>query len=213
MFDEDDLKYDPEETSYDVEKIPVMLKLTFYVLQEAFAVQSMEVVADWIGYRGTATGIMRDKHIKYAKDILDILQKELLLYISTEYGCEKRKAFFLGAIKERAGLAEPAHKLILWQVNIPENENHVQNIDKERLSNFMLTKDISAYLKKCIDSNHEFNLNLAIKAQTITNGLKYFLATGNWKTKKGYATDSQNLEDGKTSITDYVKDYCSGIID
>ncbi|CAB4439795.1 unnamed protein product [Rhizophagus irregularis] len=123
----------------------------------------MEVVADWIGYRGTATGIMRDKHIKYAKDILDILQKELLLYISTE------------AIKERAGLAEPAHKLILWQVNIPENENHVQNIDKERLSNFMLTKDISAYLKKCIDSNHEFNLNLAIKAQTITNGLKYFL--------------------------------------
>ncbi|CAB4386614.1 hypothetical protein RhiirA5_406490 [Rhizophagus irregularis] len=33
IFDEDDLKYDPEETSYDVEKIPVMLKLTFYVLQ------------------------------------------------------------------------------------------------------------------------------------------------------------------------------------
>ncbi|GBC18815.2 DNA-directed RNA polymerase II subunit RPB2 [Rhizophagus irregularis DAOM 181602=DAOM 197198] len=80
----------------------------------------MKVVADWIGYRGTATGIMRDKHIKYAKDIL---QKELLLYISTEYG----------AIKKQAELAEPAHKLILWQVNIPENEKHVQDIDKGRI--------------------------------------------------------------------------------
>ncbi|RGB28092.1 hypothetical protein C1646_673495 [Rhizophagus diaphanus] len=27
-----------------------------------------------------------------------------------------------GAIKEQAGLAEPVHKLILWHVNIPENE-------------------------------------------------------------------------------------------
>ncbi|PKC16922.1 hypothetical protein RhiirA5_406491 [Rhizophagus irregularis] len=169
----------------------------------------MKVVADWIGYRGTATGIMRDKHIKYAKDIL---QKELLLYISTEYG----------AIKKQAELAEPAHKLILWQVNIPENEKHVQDIDKGRIVKLhghlfcldqimimllrnpllillfcilskKLTKDVSAYLKKCIDGNHEFNLNLAIKAQTITNGLKYFLATGNWKTKKGYAITSWSL--------------------
>ncbi|CAB5209510.1 unnamed protein product [Rhizophagus irregularis] len=128
----------------------------------------------------------------------------------------------LGAIKKQAELAEPAHKLILWQVNIPENEKHVQDIDKGRIVKLhghlfcldqimimllrnpllillfcilskKLTKDVSAYLKKCIDGNHEFNLNLAIKAQTITNGLKYFLATGNWKTKKGYAITSWSL--------------------
>jgi hypothetical protein len=40
------------------------------------------------------------------------------------------------------------------------------------------------FFNKCIDGNREFNLNLAIKAQTITNGLKYSLATGNWGDQK-----------------------------
>ena len=37
---------------------------------------------------------------------------------------------------------------------------------------------------QCIDTSREFNLNLAVKAQTITNGLKYSLATGNWGDQK-----------------------------
>ncbi|KAG0043569.1 DNA-dependent RNA polymerase II, partial [Linnemannia elongata] len=36
------------------------------------------------------------------------------------------------------------------------------------------------YLRKCIDSNKDFVLSVAVKSNTITNGLKYSLATGNW---------------------------------
>jgi len=43
-----------------------------------------------------------------------------------------------------------------------------------------LTKDISKTLQKCIDRNKEFNLNVAIRPNTISDGLKYSLATGNW---------------------------------
>lgn len=48
----------------------------------------------------------------------------------------------------------------------------------------LLTQITLFLLIKCIDGNREFNLNLAIKAQTITNGLKYSLATGNWGDQK-----------------------------
>nr|BCB28863.1 DNA-dependent RNA polymerase II second largest subunit [Mycoleptodonoides aitchisonii] len=41
-----------------------------------------------------------------------------------------------------------------------------------------LTKDVYRYLQK------EFNLSLAVKHNTITNGLKYSLATGNWGDQK-----------------------------
>jgi len=47
-----------------------MLEALKPCIEEAFAVQNMEVAADWIGRRGTATGATRDKRIKYAKDIL-----------------------------------------------------------------------------------------------------------------------------------------------
>lgn len=37
---------------------------------------------------------------------------------------------------------------------------------------------------KCVETHKEFNLNLAVKHNTITNGLKYSLATGNWGDQK-----------------------------
>lgn len=37
---------------------------------------------------------------------------------------------------------------------------------------------------QCVESHKEFNLNFAVKHQTISNGLKYSLATGNWGDQK-----------------------------
>lgn len=39
-------------------------------------------------------------------------------------------------------------------------------------------------VSQCVETNKEFNLSLAVKHQTITNGLKYSLATGNWGDQK-----------------------------
>lgn len=35
-------------------------------------------------------------------------------------------------------------------------------------------------IEQCVDSGKDVNLQFAIKAKTITSGLKYSLATGNW---------------------------------
>lgn len=43
-----------------------------------------------------------------------------------------------------------------------------------------LTKDVRLYCQRCIDSGKDIQLTLAVKAKTITSGLKYSLATGNW---------------------------------
>ena len=43
-----------------------------------------------------------------------------------------------------------------------------------------VTKDVRLYCQRCIDSGKEISLTLAVKAKTITHGLKYSLATGNW---------------------------------
>lgn len=43
-----------------------------------------------------------------------------------------------------------------------------------------LTKDVRGYVQKCVDSGKEVNLPFAVKTGTISKGLKYSLATGNW---------------------------------
>ena len=43
-----------------------------------------------------------------------------------------------------------------------------------------LTKDVRLYCQRCVDSGKDIQLTLAVKAKTITSGLKYSLATGNW---------------------------------
>lgn len=47
-----------------------------------------------------------------------------------------------------------------------------------------LTKEIRLYAQKFIDKGKDFNLELAIRSQIITDGLKYSLATGNWGDQK-----------------------------
>ncbi|CAG8502751.1 5805_t:CDS:10, partial [Diversispora eburnea] len=154
-----------------------MLEALKPCIEEAFAIQSSDNASDWIGRRGTTTGATRDKRIKYAKEIL---QKELLPHVSIEYGCEKRKAFFLGYMVHRLLLASLGRRELDDRDHYGKKRMDLAGPLLASLFRMLfkkLTKDVSAYLRKCIDSNREFNLNLAIKAQTITNGLKYSLAT------------------------------------
>merc|ERR1719367_1872925 len=47
-----------------------------------------------------------------------------------------------------------------------------------------MIKEIILYAQKFIDKGKDFNLELAIKTRTISDGLKYSLATGNWGDQK-----------------------------
>eukprot|EP00842_Homolaphlyctis_polyrhiza_P001918 jgi/Hompol1/2727/HPOL_003044-RA len=163
-----------------------MLEMLKPCIEEAFVIQEQEVALDFIGKRGTSVGITRDKRTKYA---LDILQKEMLPHVGTKPHTEGRKAWFLGYM---------IHRLLLTALDRRETDDR-DHFGKKRLDLAgpllgglfrmlfrKLTKDLSRYLQKTMETGKEFNLSVAVKSSTITNGLKYSLATGNWGDQKKF---------------------------
>lgn len=156
-------------------------------LEEAFVIQDREVALDWIGRRSGMMG-SREKRIKFARETM---QKEFLPHISQREGSETRKAFFLGYMINR-----------LLQVALGRvDEDDRDHFGKKRLDlagplmatifrqKFrQLVKDIRIYLSRCIDQDKDFNINLAVKSNILTSGLRYCLATGNWADQKKAAT-------------------------
>jgi len=79
-----------ERICYDF-KDTKMLELLKPSLEEAFVIQDRELALDFIGKRGTAIGVQRERRIRYAEEVL---QKELLPHIGTEEGDNTKKTFF-----------------------------------------------------------------------------------------------------------------------
>ena len=170
-----------------------MLEMLKPCIEEAFVIQDREVALDFIGKRGNSQGVTRDKRIKYARDIM---QKELLPHISQVEGSETRKAFFLGYM---------VHKMLQCALGRREVDDR-DHFGKKRLDLAgpllaglfrmlfnKLTKDVYKYLQKCVENNREFNLTLGVKSTTLTNGLKYSLATGNWGDQKKAASSKAGV--------------------
>lgn len=163
-----------------------MLEMLRPCIEEAFCVQDREVALDFIGKRGNRdqAGLGREKRVRVAKDIL---QKETLPHISQSEGSETRKAFFLGYM---------VHKLLQCALGRREPDDR-DHFGKKRLdlAGPLLAKlfrgiirrmntELSNYLKRCVEGNRHFNLAVGIKPGTLSNGLKYSLATGNWGDQK-----------------------------
>jgi len=160
-----------------------MLEMLKPSIEDAFHIQERHVALDFIGRRGNQSGA-KARRIKYARDIM---QKELLPHISQSEGSETKKAFFLGYM---------IHRLLQCALGRREEDDR-DHFGKKRLdlagpllaSLFRtlftkLTKDIYKHLQKCVENSKVFVLLQAVKYQTITNGLKYSLATGNWGDQK-----------------------------
>ena len=157
-----------------------MMQLLRNSIEEAQVIQSQEVALDFIGKRGSAVGVTRPKRIQYAKEIL---QKELLPHVGVNEDCETKKAYFLGYI---------VHRLLLCALGRKKEDDRDHFGNKRMdLSGPLIamlfrqlfrkvTKDVRLYSQRCIDSGKDIQLTLAVKAKTITSGLKYSLATGNW---------------------------------
>ncbi|KAI9842564.1 MAG: DNA-dependent RNA polymerase II [Sclerophora amabilis] len=172
---------------YDRTDTP-MLEMLRPSIEEAFVIQDREVALDYISKRGNSLGTTKDKRIKFARDIM---QKEMLPHISQKEGSETRKAFFLGYM---------VHRMLQCALGRRDVDDR-DHFGKKRLdlagpllANLFrmlfnkLTKDVYKYLQKCVESNREFNLTIGVKSTTITNGLKYSLATGNWGDQKKAAS-------------------------
>ncbi|KLO20659.1 DNA-directed RNA polymerase II, subunit 2 [Schizopora paradoxa] len=174
-----------EHICYDSQdKDSQMLEMLKPCIDDGFVIQDREIALDFIGNRGTSTGLNREKRLRYAQEIL---QKEMLPHISMSEGSESKKAYFFGYM---------VHRLLLAALERRELDDR-DHFGKKRLdlagpllaSLFrmlfkQLIENVNRHLKKCIETHKEFNINLAVKSNTITNGLKYALATGNWGDQK-----------------------------
>ena len=165
-----------------------MLEMLKPCIEEALPIQEREMALDFIGRRGNASGLSKAQRIKYARDIL---QKELLPHISQAEGSETRKAYFLGHMVNRMldcalGRREPDDRDHFGKKRLDLAGPLLAGLFRYLFNK--LTKDIMNYLKKCVENNREFNVALGVKSTTLTNGLKYSLATGNWGDQKKAAS-------------------------
>ncbi|XP_045792607.1 DNA-directed RNA polymerase II subunit RPB2-like [Trifolium pratense] len=157
-----------------------MMELLRPSLEEAFVIQNQEVALDYIGKRGATIGLTKEKRIKYA---MDILQKEMLPHVDVKEHCETKKAYYFGYI---------IHRLLLCALGrrAEDDRDHYGNKRLDLAGPLLgglfrrlfrkLTIDLRGYVQKRVDNGKDVNLQFAIKAKTITDGLKYSLATGNW---------------------------------
>ena len=153
-------------------------------LEEASPVQSQLVALDYIGKRGSATNVGCRERVQYAREIL---QKEMLPHVGILPNCETKKGFFLGYI---------VHKMLMCSLGRLEEDDR-DHLGKKRLDLAgplmgglfrelfgTMTKQVKRYLQRSLDEGGDFNILSAVKFQTISTGLQYALATGNFKVGK-----------------------------
>ncbi|EFA79113.1 RNA polymerase II core subunit [Heterostelium album PN500] len=156
-----------------------MMDLMRPSLEESFVIQNQEIALDYLGKRGSTVGT-REQRIKFAREVL---QKEMLPHVSVAEYFETKKAYYFGYIVHRLLLAALERRPL-------DDRDHFANKRLDLAGPLLgtlfrqlfkkLTKDVRSHLQRCIDKGREFIPSQAIKSKTITSGLKYSLATGNW---------------------------------
>ncbi|KAK9918353.1 hypothetical protein WJX75_003429 [Coccomyxa subellipsoidea] len=149
-------------------------------IEEAFPIQNQEVALDYIGKRGSVPGVTKERRIQYAREIL---QRELLPHVAVGEFCETKKAYFFGYM---------VHRLLLVALGRRDQDDRDHYCNKRLdlggplLANLFrqlfrkLTKDVRSHVQKAVDRGKEINLMAAVNKDTITRGLRYSIATGNW---------------------------------
>jgi DNA-directed RNA polymerase II subunit RPB2 len=152
-------------------------------VEEARAITSTDAARNFIGKRAqNMQETARDARVLF---VTELLQKELLPHVGVDASgtTRTRKGYFLGYV---------VHRLLLCAVGRAEEDDRDHFSNKRldlagpligslfRTLFYNLTKGMRSFLQKQLDRGKEPNITLAIKHQTITRGLRYALATGNW---------------------------------
>jgi DNA-directed RNA polymerase II subunit RPB2 len=168
-----------EHCVYDFDDDEMMGKIE-QSLYEAREIDSRKAALDYIGTRGQTEGVRQKERINFAKNIL---MKETLPHVGILPGLETKKAYFFGYM---------VHRLLQTALDRREQDDRDHLVSKRYdmagslLGNLFrqlfrkVCKDVQKELKKACDTNKVFNVNFALRSSTITQGLQYALATGNW---------------------------------
>uniref|UniRef100_A0A0G4I541 DNA-directed RNA polymerase subunit beta n=1 Tax=Chromera velia CCMP2878 TaxID=1169474 RepID=A0A0G4I541_9ALVE len=173
----DRIVYDPNDMD--------MMNLLKASLEDAFSYHDQDKCLDYIGRRGNTMGFQKEQRLEWARGIL---QRQLLPHIGLEANTGSRKALFVGYMVNR---------LLLGQLG-RMGEDDRDHFGKKRMdtagplmsSSFgtlfrKMVKDVKRHLQRNIDAGKSFDLTQAIDlCSTITSGLNYQLATGNWAKDK-----------------------------
>ncbi|KAH7727814.1 dna-directed rna polymerase [Aphelenchoides avenae] len=172
-----------EHIIYDFED-PEMMEMVKPSLDEAFVIQEQNVALNFIGARGAKPGVTKEQRIKYAREIL---QKEMLPHVGVSDHCETKKAYFMGYMVHRLLLAALGRREL-------DDRDHIGNKRLDLAGPLLaflfralfknLLKEVRLTAQKYINKNGDFNLDVCVKTSTITRGLAYSLATGNWGDQK-----------------------------
>lgn len=125
-----------------------MLEMLKPSLEEAFVIQDQEVALDFIGKRGSTVGATKERRVKYAQEIL---QKEMLPHVGTEYKTESRKAYFFGYMMHRLLLAALERRELDDRDHYGKKRMDLAGPLLSGLFRILfkkLTKDVSKYLQK-----------------------------------------------------------------
>jgi len=174
---------------YDLQDIR-MLELLRPSIEESFPVQTREVAEIYIANRGVSgVGVAKDDRVQYAKVLL---QNHLLPHIGVTNDLEVKKAYYLGYM---------VHKLLQTSLGRrPEDDrdhyaNKSLNLADPLMANLFrqlfakMMKNLRQRLQKDLnDGKEDLHISKQIDVQTITAGLTYSLATGNWTSNKGVTT-------------------------
>lgn len=143
-------------------------------------ITDQNLALDFIGKRGNSVGATRDRRIRYAREVL---QLEFLPHIGIG-AYEPAKAWFLGYM---------THQLLATVLGRREEDDRDHyGLKRLDLAGPLLTglfrqlfqkvvKDARSILQHQLDMGKELNIALAVKGRTITDNLKYAIATGNWR--------------------------------
>lgn len=155
-----------------------MVELLKPCVEEAFVIQEQSVALDYIGKRGMgAVGATREKRIRFAKDLL---KKQFLPHLGNS---DARKAYFLGYMVSRLVNAALERRDLDDRDHFGKKRVDLGGPLLASLFRILfrkLAREIGAHLQRCIDTGRDFSLALAVRSTTITQGLKYAIATGNW---------------------------------
>lgn len=149
-------------------------------IEEASVIQDQASALDFIGRRSAPIGFVREKRIKYVRDLL---AKEFLPHIGTQEFIETKKAYFLGYMVQKT------LKVVLGHRDVDDRDHYGKkrmDLSGPLLASLFkmlfqkLTSETAKHMQKCIENGRDFNIALGFKSSTLTYGLKYSLATGNW---------------------------------
>ncbi|KAI5185277.1 DNA-directed RNA polymerase II subunit RPB2 [Nematocida homosporus] len=157
-----------------------MLAMLRPSIEEAFVIQDQGVALDYIGKRVAPAGFSKEKRIKFAKTLF---QKEFLPHVGTKEFCETKKAYLFGYA---------INKLLMVAMGRREQEDR-DHYGRKRLDLAgpliaglfrtlfkKMCNELAKHMQRCIDGNRDLNLVIGLRTSTLTQGLRYSLATGNW---------------------------------